>query len=144
MPPPPPLPSHLAFLLSIIPRASTYEFRRFDPSKMVELLRNVQIHSSAPIRQGPPQQPPVPGGQQWPQYPPQSQQQQQHPQQPPMIPPGMPPRVAGLVPSSYAGKLVPSRAVVSIVPPYLSVTSSLPVRAISADISGFQLLYGRT
>jgi cleavage stimulation factor subunit 3 len=91
LPPPPPLPSHLAFLLSIIPKASTYEFRRFDPSKMVELLRNIQIPSSAPVRQGPP---PPQQGQQWPQYPPQPQ----------LMPPGMPPGIPGMVPPPYAGK----------------------------------------
>lgn len=118
--PPPSLPSHLAFLLSIIPKASTYEFRRFDASKMVDLLRNVQIPSSAPIRQGPSQQQPQQQpqqGQQWPQYPPQSQpqqqpQQHQH-QQPPMMPPGMPAGVAGMVPSPYAGKLCLSGVAVS-------------------------------
>lgn len=98
IPPPPPLPGHLAFLLSIIPKASTYEFRRFDASKMIELLRNVQIPSSAPARQGPPQQ----QVQQWPQYPPQAQQQ--HHQQPPGMAPGMPPGVPGMVPPPYAGK----------------------------------------
>jgi cleavage stimulation factor subunit 3 len=97
-PPPPPLPGHLAFLLSIIPKASTYEFRRFDPSKMVELLRNVQIHDSAPVRPGPP---PPQQGQPWPQYP---QQPQQHHQQPPMMPPGMPPGIPGMAPPQFAGK----------------------------------------
>jgi cleavage stimulation factor subunit 3 len=96
LPPPPPLPGHLAFLLSIIPKASTYEFRCFDPSKMVDLLRDVQIPSSASVRQGlPPQQ-----GQQWPQYPPQAQQ---HHQPPPMLPPGMPSGVPGMAPPPYAG-----------------------------------------
>ena len=94
IPPPAPLPGHLAFLLSIIPKASTYEFRRFDPSKMVDLLRNVQIPSSAPVRQVPPPQ----QGQQWPQYTPQAQPQ------PPMMPPGMPPGAPGMVPLPYAGK----------------------------------------
>lgn len=94
MPPPPPLPAHLAFLLSIIPRASTYEFRRFEPSKMVDLLRNIQIPSSAAVRQGPP---PPQQGQQWPQFPTQSPQ---HHQPPPMMPPGVP----GMVPPPYAGK----------------------------------------
>lgn len=97
LPPPPPLPGHLAFLLSIIPKASTYEFRRFDPSKMVDLLRNVQIPSSGPVRQAPPSQ----QGLSWPQYPPQTQQ---HHQPPPMMPPGIPPGVPGMVPSTYAGK----------------------------------------
>lgn len=98
LPPPPPLPGHLAFLLSIIPKASTYEFRRFDASKMVELLRNVQVPSAAPVRQGAP----PPQGQQWPAYPPQSQPPH-HPQLP-MLPPGMPPGVPGMVPPPYAGK----------------------------------------
>lgn len=98
LPPPPPLPGHLAFLLSIIPKASTYEFRRFDASKMVELLRNIQIPNAAPVRQGPlPQQ-----GQQWPAYPPQSQPPH-HPQVP-IMPPGMPPGVPGMVSPPYAGK----------------------------------------
>ena len=104
LPPPPPLPSHLAFLLSIIPKASTYEFRRFDASKMVDLLRNVQIPSSVPVRPVPP--PPPQQGQQWPPYPPQAQQQQHH-QQPPMMAPGMPPGVPGMVPPPYAGKHSP-------------------------------------
>lgn len=97
LPPPPPLPGHLAFLLSIIPKASTYEFRRFDPSKMIDLLRNVQIPSGASARPGPAPQP----GQQWPQYPLQSQQ---HHQQPPMMPAGLPPGVPGMAPATYAGK----------------------------------------
>ena len=101
VPPPPPLPGHLAFLLSIIPKATTYEFRRFDPSKMVDLLRNVQIPSSVPVRQSGP--PPPQQGQQWPQYPPQSQ----HHQQSPMMPPGMPPGVPGMVPPPYSGKHPP-------------------------------------
>jgi cleavage stimulation factor subunit 3 len=95
MPPPAPLPAHLAFLLSIIPKASTYEFRRFDASKMVELLRNVQIPSSAPVRQGPPPQ----QNQPWPQYPPPLQQ---HHQQPPMMPPAMSSGVTGMIPPPYA------------------------------------------
>lgn len=99
LPPPPPLPGHLAFLLSIIPKASTYEFRRFDATKMVELLRNVQIPSSAPARQGPPPS----QGQPWPPYPPQAPQ---HHQQPAMMAPGMPPGVPGvpgMAPSPYPG-----------------------------------------
>jgi cleavage stimulation factor subunit 3 len=98
VPPPPPLPGHLAFLLSIIPKASTYEFRRFDPAKMVDLLRNVQIPSGVAQRQGSQQAPP------WPQYPP---QQQQHLPQPPMMPPGMPPGPPGMVPPPYQGKYHP-------------------------------------
>lgn len=101
VPPPPPLPGHLAFLLSIIPKASTYEFRRFDPSKMVELMRNVQIPSSVPVRQS--GLPPPQAGQQWPQYPPQPQQPQHH-QQASMMPPGIAPGMPGMVPPPYTGK----------------------------------------
>ena len=47
LPPPPPLPGHIAFLLSIIPKASTYVDARFDPIKMVELLRDVRLPPTA-------------------------------------------------------------------------------------------------
>ena len=53
--PPPPLPGQINFLLSIIPKASTYVDARFDPVKMVELLRDVRIPPSPSMR--PPEQP---------------------------------------------------------------------------------------
>ncbi|EXJ80236.1 hypothetical protein A1O1_08378 [Capronia coronata CBS 617.96] len=46
MPPfpvPPPLPPQIAFLLSILPRASTYIDARLDATKMVELIRDVHL-----------------------------------------------------------------------------------------------------
>jgi Suppressor of forked protein (Suf) len=129
VPPPPPLPGHLAFLLSIIPKASTYEFRRFDPSKMVDLLRNVQIPSSVPVRQAPPPPPPPPQGQQWPPYPPQSQQQPH--QQPPMMPPGMPPGVPGMVPPPYAGKHNP----VCINPQVVLQSMSSSISSLAVDFA---------
>ena len=41
--PPPPLPQGLLMLLSVIPRANTYNAARFDPERMVNLLRNVDM-----------------------------------------------------------------------------------------------------
>lgn len=55
-------------LLSIMPKASTYEFRRFDPAKMVDLLRNTQLQQGAAQAQP---------GQNWGPY----QQQAQRPAQ---------------------------------------------------------------
>lgn len=72
MPPfpvPPPLPPQITYLLSIIPKASTYVDVRLDAAKMVELIRDIHLpppgtvagqHHSAPA-QAPP------AG--WPQYP---------------------------------------------------------------------------
>ncbi|KAL9106940.1 MAG: hypothetical protein Q9227_008063, partial [Pyrenula ochraceoflavens] len=41
--PPPPLPSHISFLLSIIPNASKYADVRFDAAEMVKLLKDVRL-----------------------------------------------------------------------------------------------------
>ena len=66
-PPPPPLPRDIVFLLSIIPRADTYNATKFVPEKMVNLLRSINIPNQVPFgrtpQQGmamPPLQPPAP------------------------------------------------------------------------------------
>jgi len=51
--PPPPLPQGVLMLLSLIPRANTYNAARFDPERMVNLLRNVDI-SKAQLNRAPP------------------------------------------------------------------------------------------
>lgn len=55
-PPPPPLPREVAFLLSIIPRASTYKESRLDPAKMVNLIRETPLPPSN-LRAPPPPPP---------------------------------------------------------------------------------------
>ncbi|KAF1987593.1 hypothetical protein K402DRAFT_411886 [Aulographum hederae CBS 113979] len=42
-PMPPPLPSHVNFLLSVIPNASKWDAPRFMPDKMMDLLRSVDL-----------------------------------------------------------------------------------------------------
>ena len=100
MAPPPPLPGQLAVLLSIIPKASTYEFRRFDSTKMSDMMRNVQLPNPAAVRPGPP---PAQQGQAWGSYQPQPQQ---HPQQSGLMA-GSQPNMAGMPP--YSGKKSPER-----------------------------------
>ena len=95
-PPLNPLPSHLTLLLSMIPKASTYEFRRFDAAKMTELLRNVHIPSSAQTRQGISSS----QGQSW------SQQYSTPPQQAALAPPGMPSAGPSIGPPPYSGELI--------------------------------------
>ena len=78
---PPPLHPHLHYLLSILPRASTYVETRFDANKMIDLMRDIHLPPPGTI---PPQQRPQP-----PQPPPQQQvppvwQQYQQQQPPPM------------------------------------------------------------
>ncbi|KAF2144565.1 uncharacterized protein K452DRAFT_295997 [Aplosporella prunicola CBS 121167] len=46
--PPAPLPRDVTFLLSIIPRADTYNSVRFIPERIVDVLRNVQLPGSWP------------------------------------------------------------------------------------------------
>ncbi|KAL1953137.1 hypothetical protein VTO42DRAFT_3551 [Malbranchea cinnamomea] len=46
LPPPPPLPKEIMFLLGIIPPASTYDSVQFNPEKMVNLLRHLEIPQS--------------------------------------------------------------------------------------------------
>ena len=46
MVPPPMLPREVVFLLSIIPKASTYHATRFKPEEMVKLIRDTHIPSS--------------------------------------------------------------------------------------------------
>jgi len=81
-PPPPPLPGQINFLLSIIPKASTYVDARFDPVKMVELMRDVRLPPPGSLRQPEPQPSPS-----WP-PPPQFQHQQQPLMHPAFPPPG--------------------------------------------------------
>lgn len=59
MPPPPPLPRDITFLLSIIPPASTYNTIPFKVDEMIKLIRETPIPSSEdqlPINQRPSQQ----------------------------------------------------------------------------------------
>ena len=69
-PVPPPLPAAIAYVLSILPKASTYVDTRFDPAKMMELIRDVHLPApnALPPQHAPPQPPQPPAG--WPQYPP--------------------------------------------------------------------------
>ncbi|KAK5162552.1 hypothetical protein LTR04_003432 [Oleoguttula sp. CCFEE 6159] len=51
----PELPRGVTFLLSIIPRAQTYHAAKFNPERMVDLLRNVDIPQSLPsVQRAPP------------------------------------------------------------------------------------------
>ena len=79
---PPPLPAAVAYVLSILPKASSYVETRFDPVKMMELIRDVHLPAPSALPAQAPQQPPQPPAG-WPQYPP-------HPP-PPMPPQGFPP-----------------------------------------------------
>jgi cleavage stimulation factor subunit 3 len=92
-PPPPPLPGQINFLLSIIPKASTYVDARFDPAKMVELIRDVRLPPPGSLRQ--PEHQPSPS---WP-PPPQFQQQQQPHMHATFPPPGQ-----GMNQPQYSGK----------------------------------------
>ena len=47
-PPPPPLPRDVTFLLSIIPKAETYNATKFDAASMVRLLRETTIPTQPP------------------------------------------------------------------------------------------------
>ena len=96
-PPPPPLPGQINFLLSIIPKASTYVDARFDPVKMVELMRDVRLPPPGSLRQ--PEHQPSPS---WPPPPPPQFQQQQ--QQQPLIHPSFPPPGQGVGQPQYNGK----------------------------------------
>lgn len=58
--PPPMLPREVLFLLSIIPKASTYHATRFKPEEMVKLIRDTHIPSSVTQSRAPP--PPVSTG----------------------------------------------------------------------------------
>lgn len=58
--PPPMLPREVLFLLSIIPKASTYHATRFKPEEMVKLIRDTHIPSSVNQSRG--QLPPVSNG----------------------------------------------------------------------------------
>ena len=91
--PPPPLPGQINFLLSIIPKSSTYVDARFDPVKMVELMRDVRLPPPGSIRQ--PEHHPSPS---WP-PPPQFQHQQQ-----PLIHPPFPPPTQSMGQPQYSGK----------------------------------------
>lgn len=89
LPVPPPLPPQLAYLLSILPKASLYTDARFDAAKMVELIR--ECHLPPPMTVGGPrppqaQQPPQPSQPSMSATPGWPQQFPQH--QPPMIPQG--------------------------------------------------------
>ena len=74
---PAPLPPQITYLLSILPKASSYVDVRFDPTTVVELIRDVHLPPPGAIggqHHAPPQPPPGAG---WPSY-------QQH--QPPPLP----------------------------------------------------------
>ena len=53
-PPPPPLPRDVLFLLSIIPKASTYHATKFKPEEMVRLIRDTHIPNSVNQLRPPP------------------------------------------------------------------------------------------
>ncbi|KAL2393231.1 mRNA 3'-end-processing protein rna14 [Exophiala dermatitidis] len=80
---PPPLPPAITYLLSILPKASTYVEARLDPAKMVELIRDVHlpppgaVGGQFPQHQHPPPQPAVTPATGWGLY------QQPQPQIPP-------------------------------------------------------------
>jgi cleavage stimulation factor subunit 3 len=93
VPPPSPLPGQINFLLSIIPKASTYVDARFDPVKMVELMRDVRLPPPGSLRQ-PEHQP----SSSWP-PPPQFQQQQ-----PPVMHSAFPPPGQGMGQPQYPSK----------------------------------------
>lgn len=70
--PPPPLPRDIGFLLSIIPKSSTYHATKFNPEAMVKLIRETHIPTSVsqlrppvPVANGAgmQQMPPMPPGQ---------------------------------------------------------------------------------
>ena len=88
------LPPAVAYILSILPRASTYVDTRFDSIKMMELIRDVHLPAPSTV---PAQthQPPVPQPQPgWPPYP-------QHPP----LPQGFPPPPPSVTQGQYgAGK----------------------------------------
>ena len=60
MMPPPPLPRDVLFLLSIIPKSSTYHATKFNPEEMVRLIRETNIPNSVSQLRPPP--PPQNGG----------------------------------------------------------------------------------
>ncbi|KIX10262.1 uncharacterized protein Z518_01343 [Rhinocladiella mackenziei CBS 650.93] len=68
-PVPPPLPPQITYLLSILPKASTYVDTRFDAAKMVELIRDVHLPPPGAVTSQQ-HQPPAPApGSGWPPYP---------------------------------------------------------------------------
>jgi cleavage stimulation factor subunit 3 len=92
VPPPAPLPGQINFLLSIIPKASTYVDARFDPVKMVELIRDVRLPPPGSLRQAEHQPSPT--------WPPPPQFQHQQPAMPTAFP--APGQIIGQPP--YSGK----------------------------------------
>ena len=80
-PTPPTLPPAVAYILSILPKASTYVDTRFDAVKMMELIREIKLPAPSALPNLAPPQPPPPQPQPgWPPYPP-----------PPMPPQGFQP-----------------------------------------------------
>ncbi len=79
-PPPPTLPPAVAYILSILPKASTYVDTRFDAVKMMELIREIKLPAPSALPNHTPQPPPPQPQPGWPPYPP-----------PPMPPQGFPP-----------------------------------------------------
>lgn len=97
-PAPPPLPASVAYVLSILPKASTYVDTRFDAIKMMELIRDVHLPAPSAIPSQP-HQPPAPPPQPqpgWAQFPP-------HPP-PPMPPQGFAPPTSVAQAQYGAGK----------------------------------------
>lgn len=100
-PAPPPLPAAVAYVLSILPKASTYVDTRFDAVKMMELIRDVHLPAPSAISSQahqPPAPPPQPQPG-WPQFPP-------HPP-PPMPPQGFAPPTSVAQAQYGAGKCLP-------------------------------------
>lgn len=58
--PPPPLPPQIVYLLSMLPKASTYVDARLDAAKMVELIRDVHLPPPAAVAGAQQFQPPAP------------------------------------------------------------------------------------
>lgn len=104
---PPPLPRDVTFLLSIIPKAPTYQATKFDPEKMVKLIRETSVPTSlgqTPRGPQPNSYPPAMPAPTTPHYPP-AQTQQQF--QPPMSAPGYPMPYPNAVPPAMPGYGMP-------------------------------------
>jgi cleavage stimulation factor subunit 3 len=69
-PVPQPLPPGIAYMLSILPKASTYVETRFDAVKMMELIRDIKLPAPSAIPSQAHQPPPSQTQPGWPPYPP--------------------------------------------------------------------------
>ncbi|EXJ86434.1 hypothetical protein A1O3_03385 [Capronia epimyces CBS 606.96] len=102
-PVPPPLPPQIAYLLSILPKASTYVDARLDAAKMVELIRDVHLPPPAAVGgQHHPPPAPVPATSWAPYQPHQHQPVAMPPQGYNIAPPGVTQGQYGSAPFRYA------------------------------------------